>query len=421
MLKPEYFNNKSDKVQQYYRDLEDFLLQDIAKFLLKAGELGGKADREVFVLQQMGLSNIEITERLAKCSKLSQEEVRRILQGSVMTSFSEDKEVLDNYFSGAYGPLNNPVIKDVMNAEWQKTCGELENLTMTTMSQYNTDLINLLNQAEIRVASGNQSYSQAVCDVLDAYAKTGMVINYPAGARRSLEAAVRCCVVTSMNQTAAQVTNKYIAEGGIEYVLVTAHTGARHSKKGGLYSHDEWQGKAYKIVGSEPGYPNLLESTGYSINPVTGEGTVENPGGLHGYNCRHSHQPWDKGLKNPWVNDDGTPRIDPEESRKKYDDQQKQRAMERSIRESKRQIVMKQAEIDGLPADSIERANAEADYDKLAHRLKEKNAAYNDFCKENNLTKQSEKVKTVGFSKADADKARGRAKSYENTKKKEES
>ena len=410
MLMPEYFEGKTDLVEQYYRQYEDYLLKKIAETLLKAGEVGGKVDRYLFILEQLELSDCEIIEKLAKLTKQSQSAVRKVLQGSVMTSFSSDKEVLERYFEGDFGPINNPVIVEVMNAEWIKTCGELENLTSTTMNQYHMDVVNLLDQAELRVASGVQSYSSAVCEVLDNYAKSGMVINYPTGARRSLEAAVRCAVVTSMNQTAAQVTNRYIAEGGIKYVLVSAHSGARHSDKGGLYSHDEWQGKAYKIRGSEEGYPNLLESTGYDINPYTGEGQVVNPHGLHGYNCRHSHQPWAKDLRNPWINDDGTPKVSASESQKVYENQQRQRAIERGIRQNKRQLLIKQAQIDSLPADSIERANAEADYDILAYRLRQKNKAYNEFCEKYDLTRQSDRLKAAGFGRDESRKAYSAAK-----------
>ena len=166
-------------------------------------------------------------------------------------------------------------------------------------------------------------------------------IHYPTGARRSLEAAVRCCVVTSMNQTAAQVTNQYIAQKGIEYVLVSAHMGARHSKKfpDGIPSHDHWQGKVYKIVGSDKDTPNLLDATGYTIDPKTGQGRVVDPLGLHGYNCRHSHKPWDKSLRNPYVDADGNPKINVHESQELYEKQQQQRSMERAIRQTKRELL----------------------------------------------------------------------------------
>lgn len=41
----------------------------------------------------------------------------------------------------------------------------------TTINQSQRDLINLLDKAEIRVTSGVQSYTSAICDVLDNYAK----------------------------------------------------------------------------------------------------------------------------------------------------------------------------------------------------------------------------------------------------------
>ena len=123
----------------------------------------------------------------------------------------------------------------------------------------------------------------------------------------TLEAAVRMCVVTSVNQTAAQITNQYVVETGSNYVLFSAHPGARTARDGqpAYAGHDTWQGRAFSIRGSEPGYPNLLESTGYDIDPVTGQGTVVDPLGAHGYNCRHSHRVWDKRLKNPWRDENG--------------------------------------------------------------------------------------------------------------------
>lgn len=102
-----------------------------------------------------------------------------------------------------------------------------------------------------------------------------------------------------------RLPNQYVVETGSNYVLFSAHPGARTARDGQpVYAgHDTWQGCAFSIRGSEPGYPNLLESTGYDINPVTGQGTVVDPLGAHGYNCRHSHRVWDKRLKNPWRDD----------------------------------------------------------------------------------------------------------------------
>lgn len=414
MLKPEYFNDKADRMIELYRQLEDYIFKDIAYRLLKSQSVSGTADRLIWKLEQMGESRAEIMNKLSKLTGLSKRELKELLQDAVITSWNDDLSTFNQMGINIVNPLENQAVMSVMNAEYQKCQGELNNLTRTTMNQAQADLTRMLDEAEMRVASGVQSYSGAVCEILDNYAKKGMVVEYPTGTHRSLEAAVRCCVVTSMNQTSAQITNQYILEGGIEYVLVSAHLGARIQQPGQPYlaGHENWQGKVYRIRGSEPGYPNLLEMTGYDIGE-NGAGKVVNPLGLHGYNCRHSHQPWDKALKNPYIDENGKSTIDTEESRKLYHNQQKQRAMERSIRATKRRLLMKQQEID-LVAETDVKEILQNDYDKLAYKLREQNKAYNEFCTENDLQKQSDRLKVAGYKREQAAKTRGRARAFEN-------
>lgn len=414
MLKPEYFNDKADRMIELYRQLEDYIFKDIAYRLLESQSVSGTADRLIWKLEQMGESRAEIMNKLSKLTGLSKRELKELLQDAVITSWNDDLSTFNQIGINIVNPLENQAVMSVMNAEYQKCQGELDNLTRTTMNQAQVDLTRMLDEAEMRVASGVQSYSSAVCEILDNYAKKGMVVEYPTGTHRSLEAAVRCCVVTSMNQTSAQITNQYILEGGIKYVLVSAHLGARIQQPGQPYlaGHENWQGKVYRIRGSEPGYPNLLELTGYDIGE-NGAGKVVNPLGLHGYNCRHSHQPWDKALKNPYVDENGKSTIDTEESRKLYQNQQKQRAMERSIRATKRRLLMKQQEID-LVAETDVKEILQNDYDKLAYKLREQNKAYNEFCTENDLQKQSDRLKVAGYKREQAAKARGRARAFEN-------
>ena len=389
MLTPNYFYGKSDKLIEMYQELEDWIVQDIAMRLIKSGELSGTADRELWKLEQMGLHHTEIGKRISQMSGKSRNEVRRLLRDSVMTSFSDDETVLERLGASPKRPLKNNSVVKTMNAELMKTYGELDNLTRTTMLQSQRDLLNMLNDVDFRVASGLQSYNSAICEVLDNYAESGVMIDYPTGARRSLEAAVRCCVVTSMNQTAAQVTNQYIAENGIEYVLVSAHPGARYDKKHleGVQSHDHWQGKVYKIVGSDDDTPNLLESTGYTIDVSTGQGHVVNPLGLHGYNCRHSHKPWDKSLRNPYLDKDGKSKIDVHESQKIYEQQQQQRTMERGIRQTKRELLAKQEELDGI-AETDVKEMLQPQYDKLAYKLRMQNKQYKQYCAANGFRRR---------------------------------
>lgn len=413
MLEPDYFYGKSDVLISYEQELEDWILQDIAMRLLKAGAVAGTTDMELYKLQQLGMHQNEIVKRLSALTQKSTAEIRRLLQDAVLTSWDDDRSTLARLGIDAASPLENPVVIELLDAEFKKTLGEVNNLTRSTMMQSQRDLMNMLNVAEMRVAAGVQSYSAAVCGILDQYGKTGVMVDYPTGTRRTLEAAVRMCVVTSMNQTAAQVTNHYISEHKVEYVLVSAHLGARIQGKGQPYlaGHDNWQGRVYKISGSEPDAPNLAEMTGYDI--VNGNGHVINPLGLHGYNCRHSHKPWNKSLRNPYLDENGNLKIDSEENRKVYELQQQQRAMERAIRQTKRQLLVKQAEIDGV-AETDVKTMLQPEYDRLAYRLREQNQKYKQFCTDNGLQTQADRIKVAGFKRAQAAKANGRATAQSN-------
>nr|DAZ53826.1 MAG TPA: minor capsid protein [Caudoviricetes sp.] len=409
MLPPEYFHGKEKRILAIYQELEDFIMTDISRRILQTGGMTATADRLIWKLTQMGESRAEIEQKLQKLTKMTQPELRRILQNAVMTSWDNDKDILLGIDENISPPLENPEVIAVMDAEFKKTLGELSNLSRTTINQSQRDLINLLDKAEIRVASGVQSYTTAICDVLDNYAQKGIMVDYPtSGAKRTLEAAVRCCVVTSMNQTAAQVTNQYIVQAKTNYVLVSAHLGARTGKDE-ISNHAGWQGKAYRLRGSEPGYPNLAEHTGYDIDPKTGQGTVIIPGGLHSYNCRHSHQPWAKGLRNPWADEH---KIDSEENKKIYEDTQKQRAMERSIRATKRRLIMKNEEINSDDVPESEKEKLRSEYDRMAFKLTEQNKEYNKFCQDNNLAAQYYRNKVADFGYKQQSRANAGAKRF---------
>lgn len=426
MLPPEYFYGKSDRMIELYEQLQMWILKDVTRRLLSAGEMTATADRLIWKLKQMGESQAAIEQKLQELTGLTRKELRSLLQDAVLTSWEDDRATLGKLGIELSNPLENAAVIRVMDAEYKKSIGELTNLTRTTMKQSQIDLINMLDEADLRVVAGVQSYSAAVCDILDRYAGKGIEVSYPTGAKRTLESAVRMVVVTSMNQTSAQITNQYIAEGNIEYVLVSAHPNARTGSKGqpAFSSHMDWQGLPYKIVGSEPGFPNLEEKTGYKIDPKTGQGTVTHITALHGVNCRHGHRPWAKELKNPWRDSEGNlldgngNRLDDETVKKNYQLSQKQRAMERSLRAWKRKLIEKQEQINN-PRDDMDVGKLKQDYDRMAYQLTQKNKAYNDFCRQNDLQPQYDRIKVADFGREQTKQANHGARRYKKEKEKD--
>ena len=95
------------------------------------------------------------------------------------------------------------------------------------------------------------------------------------------------------------------------------------------------------------------------------------------------------------MDEKGNLKIDSEENKKRYELQQQQRAMERNIRKTKRMLIVKQEQMEGLPQEDIERLQPE--YDKLAHDLTQQNGKYNDFCKQNDLQPQYDRIKVADF------------------------
>lgn len=434
MLKPEYFEGKEERLMELYRQLEDFILNDIAGRLLTAGEMSGTADRLIYKLRMMGESREAIEQKLQELTGLSQKELRAILQDAVLTSWDSDMETFKTMGINIASPLENPAVIELMNAQYKKSLGELRNLTRTTMNQSQIDLINMLDEADMRVASGVQSYSAAVCDILDRYAGKGIEVLYPTGTKRTLEAAVLCCVRTSMAQMAAKVTLEYVKQAGTNLIITSAHTGARFTDHDEPANHMSWQGRIFYISNADlakhtkvkdkieesgvaaggfknsGNYPDFIKATGYG----SGEG-------LCGYNCRHSFGPYDERLGNPWRDKDGNlidgagNRIDAEESKQKYRNSQKLRAMERAIRKTKRELLTRQKEIDSV-AETDVKSILQEDYDKLAYKLRQQNKAFNEFAEANDLRKQYERIKVSGFKRKQSAKANGAATRYENQK-----
>ena len=124
------------------------------------------------------------------------------------------------------------------------------------------------------------------------------------------------------------------------------------------YQCDGWQGKVYKINGSEPGYPNLEASTGYPDDIL----------GLGGVNCRHRMFPFWKGISTP-----NPIKYDEEENKRIYEARQHQRKLERDMRLLKKKKAC--ADVIGDTETS----------DMLNIKIQAKSNELNNWCKANNL------------------------------------
>lgn len=220
---------------------------------------------------------------------------------------------------------------------------------------------NILNKAYVETASGVYPYTESIRRALNDFAKEGIrAVHYDSGRTLSIEAVVRRDVITRVNKLVGDCEIEHAKELGTNLVYVDQHLGARvrtKYMKNDYEAHVEWQGKKYMIDGSSNKYPNLYEATGY------GEML-----GLKGLNCYHNLRPTWEWEKIPDV-------IDEVQNVKEYEKLQKQRSFERKTRELKRHKIIAQSINDKTELKSINK------------KLKLQNDKYNNWLKENNLTR----------------------------------
>lgn len=178
---------------------------------------------------------------------------------------------------------------------------------------------------------------------------------------------------------------------GVSLVLVSSHLGARVTKTEDYTNHAWWQGKVYhvdwadvfflenKMVAKsreeyDGKYPDFVETTGY--------GKVD---GLCGANCRHNISPYFEGMENLFY------KYDSEENKKAYELSQRQRAMERKIRDTKRQCMNWKSAYDSAENEEVKESVYDS-YQKKAVLLQKQNKAYNQFCEENNLKRRADRI-----------------------------
>ena len=141
MLPSDYFAFKEDRLLQLYSELENFILRDITRRLLSAGEMTATADRLIWKLKQMGESQAAIEKKLQTLTGLTRKELRALLQDAVLTSWEDDRSTLGQLGIELSNPLENAAVIRVMDAEFKKSLRELNNLTRTTMKATMFNLI----------------------------------------------------------------------------------------------------------------------------------------------------------------------------------------------------------------------------------------------------------------------------------------
>lgn len=283
MLTPDQLEALPRRFVQLWQQVEDDILQDIARRMKSLGELDPLTPTAIWQAWRLAetravRSNTVAT--LAKYTGKSRAEIKRLLETAGAQTLAADDAV---YAAAGLDPPpvnQSPALLNLLNAGYRQTCGTWQNLTATTANTVTSAFEDRLSRAWGLVSTGAMDYNTAIRRAVDDLADTMPYIIYPSGHTDALEVAARRAVLTGVNQTCAKLQLARMEEMDCEFVEVTAHEGARPT-------HAVWQGRVYHrggaVVQDGERYEDFEAATGYGTGP-----------GLCGWCCRHNFYPFYK-------------------------------------------------------------------------------------------------------------------------------
>lgn len=425
MITPEYLQDIVGKMELQMAEVNYKIVAKIVERLKISIEEYGEAKlitsslKNILQLEAQGLLYSDIEQIVEKSLPGIEKEVRRaFLDGieriemfegfeykgrevktvyeavEIDTSLSENKEPTLEDVKPNVEHMSDDMKKHAESA-FRRTKGEMKNLTRTTADVAQRDFSQLLDKAMLKVEEGS-SVGNAIMEALEEAKGLGAKVRYPSGKEDYLEVALARAVRTGINQANTDMILAKCGELGVNYVKTSSHMGARVTKVNDYTNHSWWQGKVYRLNWNDESLSKYKrEDVDYSVKEkvdnsrkknrrrgtnqkyvgtfqdfsVCGYGHIQ---GLCGINCRHTLVMFFPNVQSP-VPD----KINQEENEKRYELEQKQRAMERTIRQTKRKIAEYKA------AEEYESVKQKLQYTKdlLAKQMRK----YQEFCRENNL------------------------------------
>ena len=316
MLDPRYLRDVPEGIAEYFDELETRILKDIARRISQNDYMmTSTAEYQMRKLEELGVSMLEIEQAISEVLNITDTKVKEIIHDSSYRSVQKDNDMGK---AAGIEPPHPDLTQAILNGI-RSTNTEIRNICNSMASAANMAFEHALDQAYLSVSSGAFSFADAVKTAVNDLGKNGIRwIDYPTGAHRRADSAIRNALRTGVNQTAARCQEQNLDEMDCNLVETTSHMGARPE-------HAKWQGMLFWRKTPVNGLQNFYEATGYGTGA-----------GLCGWNCRHNFFP----------NFDGElsfEHYDEEANAKQYELDQQQRYNERKIREWKRRQAVNKA------------------------------------------------------------------------------
>lgn len=274
MLPPSYLDQMPDAFVQLWQQVEDEILQDVARRIGKMDAVTPTANWQLWRYQQTEALRNDVVKLLAKYTGKSETAIRKLLLQAATEAMEREDAIYYHYDMEPPPFEESAALNNLLDAGARQTCGTWQNLTATTANTVTGAFERTLDAAWLKVSTGAFDYKTAVKQAVDSLADEMPMVTYPSGHTDSIEVAARRAVLTGVNQTTGKLQVARMDEMGCEFVETTAHGGARPS-------HAEWQGRRFHRGGAVDykgkHYPDFEAATGYGTGA-----------GLCGWNCRHT-------------------------------------------------------------------------------------------------------------------------------------
>ena len=273
MLPPSYLDQMPDAFVQLWQQVEEQILQDVARRIGKMDAVTPTANWQLWRYQQTEAVRNDVVKLLAKYTGKSETAIRKLLLQAATEAMEREDAIYYHYDMEPTLFEESAALNNLLDAGARQTCGTWQNITATTANTVTGAFERTLDAAWLKVSTGAFDYKTAVKQAVDSLADEMPMVTYPSGHKDSIEVAARRAVLTGVNQTTGKLQVARADEMGVAFFETTAHGGARPS-------HAEWQGRQFHRGGAVDykgkHYPDFEAATGYGTGA-----------GLCGWNCRH--------------------------------------------------------------------------------------------------------------------------------------
>lgn len=377
-MKDDYKNKLASKIAARYQDLEERIMQDIVRRIVKAGEITSTADWQNNRLRILGYSSEDIEKEIKKALNASYPEMFELYDKVINWEYVRNKDIYEQ-LNAEYIPFEgNGQLKQITEAIIDQSFDDLENVTnslgfyldygngqkvLTPLSQVYTKY---LDAACYDIVTGAFDYNSVLRRVVTQLTNSGLrQIDYSSGRANRVDVAARRAVMTAVSQITGKISEYNAQKIGTEYFEVEWHAGARPT-------HSVWQGRIWSKE---------------QLYSVCGLGTVT---GLLGANCYHTYYPFFPGISQRNWTDEWLDAKNEEEAEPKtfdgkeytlYEAKQRQRQMETAMRAQREKVKLLQ--------------DGGADQDEvILHKAKYQGQLneYSRFCRKMSLTEERERI-----------------------------